>query len=152
MGLVLLKPKPKVIDTAAQALLSEFAEKIDLLGKLTVEAEATIEKIKTLQEKLKPVAAAKAEVQAMIDLLEVGDDVDDNVQLGEVYKVEVGKKGSSRNIKDLAMVKKLMGTDTFMKVATVTLKDIDAYLTPPEKLQVLTTKRTARGFKLIKRV
>ena len=39
-----------------------------------------------------------------------------------------------------------------MKLATVKLGDLDAYLTPPQLEQVLETKRTAHSVKVTKRV
>jgi hypothetical protein len=149
--LILAKRKPPIF-LPPDIVLSTFAEKIDLVGQLAADAEPIIAQIKTLQEKLKPLAAARAALDLEIAEIEVADDYDDHVELGEGFKAEIGKKGSSRSISDLDKVKKLMGTVTFMKVATVTLKDIDAYLTPPEKAQCLTTTRGARSCKIIKRV
>ena len=36
-------------------------------------------------------------------------------------------------------------------VATITLKNVDDYLTLPQKQEVLKTKRTAHGHKVVKR-
>jgi hypothetical protein len=105
-----------------------------------------------LQEKLKPLAEAETALKAKIAELEAGDDEEKIVELGKVFKIEVGKKGLSRSIKDMPGVRKMMGVELFMKVATVTLGNIDAYLTKPQRDLVLETKRTARGFKTIRRV
>ncbi len=150
MALILAKRKSIVLPP--DIILSTFAEKIDLVGRLTEDAAPILAQIKTLQEKLKPLAVAKTELEAEIAEIEAGDDFDETIALGVEFKAEIGKKGSSRSIKDLALVKKLMKTDTFMKVATVTLKDIDAYLTPPEKAECIATVRGARSYKIIKRV
>ena len=62
---------------------------------------------------------------------------------GAVTRSEIGERGKSRVIKDLALAKKFLGTETFMKVATITLKNVDDYLTLPQRNEVLDTKRTA---------
>jgi hypothetical protein len=152
MGLIILQKKKAVVPI--MPTLSEFAEQIDLFGQLTEESEPILAQIKVLQEKLKPLASAKAALQASINEFGVAlePDADDAVELGDEYRVEIGKQGSSRSIKDLDKIKELMGTELFMKVATVTLKDIDSYLTLPQREEVLTTARGSRTFKVNKLV
>ena len=150
MALNFAKLKSAPVPPPPQALISEFAELIDLVGTLQEAAEPVMKEIKALQERLKPLKEAEIKLQSEIDALELGDDETDN-EVGATFKVEVGKKGTSRKITDLAAVKKLMGAETFMKVATVTLKNIDDYLTPPEKAQCVTETRSCRGYKVIKR-
>ena len=150
MGLVILKKK--LVAAPHQPALSEFADQIDLVGQLTEDAAPILAEIKTLQEKLKPLAEAKAKLQESIDALELDDDFDKGVEIGSVFRVEVGKKGASRSITDMQKVRKLMGSDLFFKVATVALKDIDQYLTGPQRDEVIETKRGSRSYKVIKRV
>jgi hypothetical protein len=160
MPLLLLKKKPAPVaqpdeylaGILAKGQLSDFADEIDLVGRLTDEAAPVYAQIATLQEKLKPLAEAETALKAKIAELEAGDDEEKIVELGKVFKIEVGKKGLSRSIKDMPGVRKMMGVELFMKVATVTLGNIDAYLTKPQRDLVLETKRTARGFKTIRRV
>ena len=149
MGLVIIQKKKPVVVPRPE--ISEFAEQIDHFGQLTADSESVLKEIKALQEKLKPLAEAKAKLQAAIDAMEIEDDYDKQVEIGHLFKVEIGKKGSNRSIKDLALAKKLLGNETFMKVASITLKNLDDYLTPPEKEQVLKTERTSRSFKVIAR-
>ena len=94
---------------------------------------------------------AETALKAKIAEFEAGDD-EEKTELGKVYKVEIGKKGISRSIKDMPGVRKMMGVELFMKVATVTLANIDAYLTKPQRDLVIETKRTTRGYKTIRRV
>jgi len=148
MGLVLVKKKVAVEPVPD---VSEFADQIDLFGRLSEEAEPVLAEIKKLQDKLKPLADAKKSLQASVDSILAEDDAEKLIELGEEFRVEIGKKGTSREIKDIVAVKKLMGNELFMKVATVTLKDLDAYLTLPQRETVIETKRTSRGFKLARR-
>ena len=148
MGLVILQKK---VVSAAKPVVSEFADQIDLFGRLSDEAVPILAQIKALQDQLKPLAEAKAALQASVDAIEADPDFDKSVELGQTYRLEIGKQGSSRAIKDLAAVKKLMGNDLFMKVATVTLKDLDQYLTGPQRDTVIETSRTARSFKIARR-
>ena len=147
MGLVILKKK---IVADIKPLVSDFAAEIDLVGRLTEEAAPILAQIKALQGQLKPLNEAKAALQAHVDAIE-GDDDDKLVEIGQVYRLEIGKKGSAREIKDLPGVKKMMGTELFMKVAKVTLKDLDQYLTGQQRDLVITTSRTQRGFEIARR-
>ena len=149
--MLLTIPKKQVVTPPPSELLSGFAELIDKVGQLAEEAEPVLKKIAALQEQLKPLAKAKADLQQAIDALELPDDAAGEVELGQVFKVEVGKKGSSRSIKDMGKVVELMGPELFLKVASVTLKNLDDYLTAPQRAEVIETKRTNRSYKLIKR-
>jgi hypothetical protein len=149
VGLITI-PKKQVSPPPADELLSEFAEEIDRVGLLTEQAGPILKKIEDLQLKLKPLAEARKALTDKIDKMEIGDD-EELVEKGANYQVEIGKRGTSREIKDLTLAKKYLGTDTFMKVATITLKNIDDYLTLPQKQEVLKTKRTAHSHKVVKR-
>ena len=103
-----------------------------------------------MQEKLKPYKKALAELQEKIDELEADDDATLE-ELGGVFRLELGRKGTSRRIADTQKLRELMGDELFFQCATVTLKDVDAYLTPPQRAEVLEETRTGRTLKLIKR-
>ncbi len=150
MGLLVI-PKKVVAAEPPSELLSPFGELIDRYGALTEAAEPILKQIAELQEQLKPLGKAKAELQKEIDALELHPDFKDGEEIGAVFKVEIGKRGSSREIKDMPKVVELMGADLFLKVATVTLKAIDDYLTVDQRAEVIETKRTSRTFKLIRR-
>ena len=101
--------------------------------------------------KLKPFADARKALEAKVDALPIDDDCADHVEKGAIFEATIGKRGKARAIKDMARVKKLMGAELFMKLATVKLGDIDAYLTPPEKAEVLEESRTAHSVKVSRR-
>ena len=149
--MLLTIPKKQVVVPPPAELVSDFAELIDNVGKLTQESEPILKKIAALQEQLKPLAKAKADLQKAIDNLELPDDAADGEELGAEFKIEVGKKGSSRSIKDMPKVVELMGPELFLKVATVTLKHLDDYLTKAQRDEVVETTRTSRSYKLIRR-
>jgi hypothetical protein len=148
------KTKPKVSDDQIEQLaiaakevdVSPWAELVDHVGALQEEAAPIIAQIAELQEKLKPLAEKKAELQKIMDELP-GDDAPQRLN-GTIFRADAGKKGSSRSIKDMALVKKFMGAETFMKVATVKLGDIDKYLTGDQREQVTETSRTSRTVKV----
>lgn len=56
--------------------------------------------------------------------------------------VKIGKRSTSRSITDLDKAIDFMGVDTFMKVAKISLTDLDKYLNPEELEQVTVTKIT----------
>ncbi|MEY9560502.1 hypothetical protein [Sinorhizobium fredii] len=149
MAIVLTKKK---IEPAAyeEPDVSAFAALIDKVGQLQAEAEKTLARIKLEQDRLKPYKQALAELQAKIDALDLGPDAIGE-ELGFDFKVEVGKKGSARRVTDLKKVRELMGDELFYACATVTLKDLDNYLTGPQREQVLVTDRTSRAVKVVKR-
>jgi hypothetical protein len=148
---VVLVPKNK---TPAQPseLLSDLALEIDNLGEQTLKAEPILKKIKELTAELKPWKDAEAALKAKVDALEADDDADDIVEKGAKFEITIGKKGSSRSIKDMALTKKLLGNELFMKLATVKLGDLDQYMTLPQRAQVIETSRTARSYKVTRRV
>jgi hypothetical protein len=133
------------------ALLSEFADQIDLVGRLQAEAEPILKQIKELQAKLKPLKDAEKKLQESLDAIDAADDAEGMTEIGAQYSVEIGKKGAARKVKDMLKVYKLMGKELFFKVVQVALKDIDAYLTQPQRDEVLETSRTSRSYKLTKR-
>lgn len=141
------KTKPIVSDK----VLSDFADQIDLVGTLRQEAEPILAEIKKLQERLKPLKEAEEALQETLDGLELDDDATGE-EYGAAFRLEIKAKGSSRKITDMAKIREFLGDETFFKLATVTLKDADAYLTPPQKEDVIATERTKRGYKLVERV
>jgi hypothetical protein len=150
MGLITLPKKAK--QALPETLLSSLTTEIDTVGKMLEEAEPITAQIKALQEKLKPLAKAQKDLQAKIDALEgLDDDQEGHVESGFVYMAEIGKRGTSREIKDLGKVKTLLGDETFMKLASVTLKSLDQYLTPPQLQEVLRYERTSRSVRIVKR-
>ena len=148
MGLIAL-PKKKAA-APPDELLSAFADEIDRVGKLMEEAEPIAKQIKDLQAKLKPLAEAQKALAKKIDELEIDDDAE-VVEKGAHYQAEIGKRGNQREIKNMGLAKEYLGAELFMQVATITLKDLDAYLTLPQREEVLTVKRTAHSAKVIKR-
>jgi hypothetical protein len=139
----------EVAETAKIIPLSPYAELVDQVGALTEEAAPILAEIAALQAKLAPLAEKRAELQQAFDAM--GDD-DETPRLGGVHFIaEAGKRGTSRSIKDMQLVKKLMGSETFMKVATVKLGDIDKYLTLPQRDQVIATARTSRTVKIARK-
>ena len=139
--------KKKVLAKPA-VVVSDFAAIIDQAGVANESVEDITNQIKALTAKLKPHKEKLYELQKAIDEMDLDPDAEGFMQYGEGYQLEIGKKGSSRKIKDMALVQKAMGKELFMKVATVTLKEIDKYLTLPQREQLLTTDRTSRSYKL----
>lgn len=131
-------------------VLSDFADQIDLVGTLRKEAEPILVEIKKLQERLKPLKEAEEALQETLDALDIDDDATGE-EYGAAFRLEIKPKGSSRKITDMAKIREFLGDETFFKLATITLKDADAYLTPPQKEQVIVTERTKRGYKLVQR-
>lgn len=152
MAIVITKPKPKLATKPQVPVVSDFAELIDNYGREMVAAEKVAAKIKALQEQLKPFTKAKKDLQAALDAIDQPDDKDGIMEIGTEFVCEVGKSGSQRKLIDIKGAKKMMGDELFYQVATITLKDLDKYLTEPQRDQVLETERTSRTFTVSKRV
>ena len=150
MGLITI-PKKIKSEPLPDTLLSEFAAEIDNVGKMLEEAEPIQAEIKKLQAKLKPLTEAQKALQLKLDALPLDDDIEGHLENGIGFMAEVGKKGTGRSVKDLKLVKKHLGDDLFMKLASVTLKSLDQYLTPPQLAEVLTVERTSRSVKITRR-
>lgn len=56
--------------------------------------------------------------------------------------VKIGKRSTSRSITDMKKAVKLLGKETFMKIAKIGLTDLDKYLNPEELEQCVVVKIT----------
>lgn len=146
MAIVLTKKKAKA--QVQEELVSDFAELIDRVGTLKEEADEVNAEIKQLQAKLKPYKDAVAELNEKLDELELGDD-ETSEELGAFYRLEIGARGTSREIIDMREVHKLLGDDLFYQLAKVNLSDLDNYLTLPQRKKVIKENRTKRSFKIV---
>lgn len=143
MATILLK-KP-----AAEKAFSEVELLLDLVGTHAADKAKLEKKVKDLQAEMKKYTDNEKKLQKLIDELPNGDD--ENFELrGASYRAEVGPKGQSRSISDLKAVRDMLGEDTFMELAKVNLKDIDNYLTLPQREKVLAISRTQRSISIEK--
>ena len=150
MAIVIPKLKLKVVESQPQSELSEIAMLADEIGEARPAFEKLQTKIAELSGQGKPYLEKLAKLAGLIDKLELEDD-GTTVEKGEGFQAEISKRGSQRLITSMEMVKTLMGQELFMKLATVRLKDIDDYLTAPQREQVIKTDRTKRTVKIEKR-
>lgn len=145
MGTILLK-KPAA---SAAKELSEVEMLIDLVGSQHTDAAKLKKKIKDLQAELKKFSDNEAKLQKLVD--DLPNDADDQFVLrGASFRAEIGVKGSSRSISDMMAVRDMLGDKTFMELAKVNLKDIDNYLTLPQREKVLAVARTQRSISIEK--
>jgi hypothetical protein len=148
MGMIQI-PVKKPIAKAEQ--LSAIAQEIDRYGELAAAAAPVVNQIKELKKKLKPIEDQGKLLEKLIGEMTIGDD-DETVEKGAKFVLEIGKAGNSRSIKDLGKARDLLGDELFMQLATVTLKNLDDYLTPPQKAEVIEERRTAHSYKVLPRV
>lgn len=148
MAIKLTKKKPEVAIAFDQAAQTDLEKQIDLVGALQEDAAKVAAKIKKLNEELKPFKDAMKALEAMVSEMD-GDPDQVLEEAGSRFRLEAGKKSTSRSIKDMARVREIMGDELFMTVVDVKLKDIDDYLTPPQKEEVLSSERTTRSIKVL---
>jgi hypothetical protein len=152
MAIQLLVKKPVVVEQAPA--LSTFAETLDKMADLQDEIAALDVKIaakakaETIMRQAAAAKLAAFATQVSEALLEVHADDDPDAEfeeLGSRFKAKVSKQGTERKVTDVEKVSKLMGKKVFWSLAKVNLGDIDKYLTPEEKLDVITTSRKPRS-------
>ena len=143
MGIVI---KKKLVTPVMQ--VSAISDAIDAYGTALANTAPVVAEIKKLTAQLKPFKEAEAALEKAIDTLQLNDDVEEHMERGVRFQVEIGKRGSKREIKDLAKVRELLAEPLFMKLAKVGLKDLDDYLNPFERDQCLDTKRTEHSAKV----
>lgn len=149
VALVLKKKQQAAFEPVVQ-VKSKLEMQLDLVGSQLPEVAKLNKQIKDLQAKLKPYKDELDKLQEMVDALEIDDDETDTI-VSDRFRAEVGAKGKSRSISDLGQVKEYLGDELFMQLATITLKHVDDYLTPPQKEKVIKTDRTKRSLKIEKK-
>lgn len=148
MAIKLTKKKAEVPIALQQDVQTDLEKQIDLVGALQEDAAKVAAKIKKLQEELKPFKDAMKTLETMVAEMD-GDDDQAVEEAGTRFRLEAGKKGTSREITNMARVREIMGDELFMSLAEIKLKDVDDYLTPPQKEEVLKTSRTTRTIKVL---
>lgn len=134
--------------------ISDFAPEIVAIGemqdaiiaideaiakKFKAELEQRAELVKSANQRLK-------KLRGQLDELYESSPAEETfIENAGTHAVEIGKKGTQRKIKDMPKVYELMGKVQFFKLAKMDLKDIDSYLTPPERDEVLSSEPTARN-------
>lgn len=147
MPALAFKKSPAKVVT--EVVKSELEALVDHVGADGTEVEKIKKKIKALQDELKPFADRQSQLQKLVDELELGDDDSDLIK-GDHFRLEVGPRGKSRKVKDMDKARDLLGDELFMKLATVTLKNLDDYLNPQQREVVIETTRSSRSIKLAK--
>lgn len=112
------------LQSAIEVTLNELLEELEAV-------EAAKQLVKTWDAKRTELADA---ITMTYDHVPAEDPIEIATEKG---KIILGPVGTSRSIKDLDKVKAILGTDVFMKLAKVTLTDIDKYLTLPQRMEVL---------------
>jgi len=133
------------LQTAEQTELSLL---IDQIGELEAEAVLINARIKKEQAKLETYKKTLAKLQAFVDALE-DEKVPEQGLCGTRYRVLVGDYGKKREIADISKLKSMLGDELFMQLATVPLGKVDDYLTPVQKQEILTERKTSRKLKIV---
>lgn len=124
----------------APPLNADLTDRIDNLGKM----QKQLEKAKAF---IKDYTKLQAEtVQVALALFGTDVDDDDTFEVhGKEFKLAFGVKGKAREVTNKEKLIELLGADVYIDISDVKLKDIDNYLTLPQREEVLTTSRTSRS-------
>ena len=120
-----------------------------------VDEYATLKnKLTKRQDNLKPLAKQVSDLEKGI--LGATDEVlDPSVKVtipGEAFELELGAKGQKTILTDVDKVFEILGFETFMKVAKVSVSDLKSYLNPDQLEEVTEIKAGAikRRVKIVK--
>lgn len=131
---------------------------IDLHGELsaqitTIEEEIS-EKVKLDRQKISDLRGHQAKLEArIVAAMEEGLKPTEGKKIfGKLYEAALGKKKSQTSITDRNGIFKILGLKRVKLIASFTLGDLRAYMTPEELKQVTeTTEDGPRSFKISRR-
>lgn len=136
MSVTIVKPKAKVIDKVVAS---------QIVSPETVDEYAGLKaKLDKKQEKLAPLAKEVASLEKGI-LGAVDEVVDPGTPLnlqGYENELKIGAKGEKVSLSDIEAVRDILGEETFMKLATITITNAKKYMTP-EQLESVSSKSYA---------
>ena len=164
MSITINKPESALLvqHAGVQEAHLDAAFRIDEIGELAQEAdtlEAGLSKI--ARERLSKIAALRKEVKQKTDSLAhdmtvMFDNIGAHPETpqtipGTRYIAKFSKRYTQRKITDMSRVKEFLDAQDdslFLNLAKLNLKDLDSYLTPEERLQVLDTELQDRKVKV----
>ena len=136
MSVTIVKPKAKVIDKVIAS---------QIVSPETVDEYANLKaKLDKKNEKIAPLAKEVASLEKGI-LGAVDEVVDPSVPLdlqGYENELKIGAKGEKVSLSDIEAVRDILGEETFMKLATITITNAKKYMTP-EQLESVSSKSYA---------
>ena len=131
MSVTIVKPKAKVIDKVVAS---------QIVSPETVEEYASLKaKLDRKQEKIAPLAKEVATLEKGI-LGAVDEVVDPGTPLelqGFENELKIGAQGQKVALTDIEACKDILGEETFMALATISVANLKKYLTP-EQLEAVT--------------
>jgi len=155
MAVVIQKKKTetKVLAPSIPEESASITEKVDLLGQMKRDMDSLAAKLKN-----DPIAKLLAETKSSFDTLKksIVEEATANMEpnesvevVGTESKLIVGKKAKKRTVTDVAGIYEYLGDEVFFKLATVTLGNVDKYLTPSQVESVVETSQNgARSVRL----
>lgn len=129
--------------------VNPLAQLVDAVGSHMADVAKVKKQIKDLQAKLKTLQEDEVRLQTAIDELPIDDEANESI-VGERFRAVIGPRGQSRSISDMGLVREMLGDELFMQIAKVNLKDVDDYMTLPQREKVITIERTKRSLKIEK--
>lgn len=134
------KPKAPKTKSVGKTVQSHEAELADII----IQTNAALEAAK---QPRKEQNAAKKE---LLEIVEKQAGPDDVVTIeGKLGIVKFGQASNKRVLIDAKAVHKMLGDETFYALASVSLTDLDKYLTEEQRKQVLDTERGSRGMDVL---
>lgn len=130
------KIKPKIRETEDEAQRVEDKVKIKKLARRYIKLEKELAKFSELQKKQNEIAK---------QLKEHADNTrKDNQELvirTKLGTVKLGKKGMTSSIKDMKLLRNMIGKEAWRKLATISITDARKYLNPEQLKRVIDEKQ-----------
>jgi hypothetical protein len=128
----------------------DFLNQVNTVGTLYEAAEVAKAQIKKLELVVEAYKTAADDLQIAIKDRCANPDKEDVIGTN-LYDLYIGKQSVSRTVINGLPLKNALGADLFMKLATVSLGDIDKYLSPGEGAKIIKVNRGSRKLKFVKR-
>jgi hypothetical protein len=132
--------------------ITDVVKLIEEISPLVESSSRDLAEIKELQERVKPYLAKLKEISTAIDSLESYDPDETFSIHGKRYQVEAGIREHTREIVDVQKILSILGTEVFMSICKVALKDVDDHFGRKEQEEygIVRTNRTVRRIKISK--
>lgn len=130
MSVTIVKPKVQdVSDIESEELVT--AELVDEFGSLSAKLAKKLAKLGPLQKKV--AGLEKGIIAAVDEVLAANQKI---TLTGEDYELQLGPQGLRTSIKNMEHAVDMLGEELFLKLAKITMKDLQAYLTPEQLAEV----------------
>jgi hypothetical protein len=138
MAVTILKAKVKD-SSVLDSLEIVTPEEVDTFATHSAKLKRKLENLAPLQEQVAQME--KSLISAADEVVDAGTPV---TLTGNTYVVALSAQGKKNVIKNMDLAVEMLGEDLFLKLAKITMKDLQAYLTPDQLEQVVSSSYASK--------